>query len=155
MKREELEKSRRQFINKSGVTAGLATFAGIFANVAQAQSLEINAMGPTPEQAQAFAQLPDRPVVMVNLLKFADEASYDQYGIDVVEPLARVGAEIIFSGDCQVTLIGGVEWDRIILVRYPNARALLQMAQSPEYQAISGSRTRGLEGQMNLAVFES
>ena len=112
-------------------------------------------MGPTAEQAQAFAQLPDQPVVMVNLLKFSDEGSYDQYEIDVVDPLAQVGAEIIFSGECQATLIGGTEWDRVILVRYPNSRALLQMSQSPEYQAISDSRRNGLEGQMNLAVFEN
>jgi len=32
---------------------------------------------------------------------------------------------------------------------------LLQMAQSAEYQAISGDRTSGLEGQINIAVFES
>jgi uncharacterized protein (DUF1330 family) len=41
------------------------------------------------------------------------------------------------------------------MVRYPNPRALLQMAQSEEYQAISGNRSSGLEGQMNIAVFES
>ena len=71
-----------------------------------------------------------------------------------VNTLAQVGAEIVFSGECQTTLIGGVEWDRVVLVRYPNSRALLQMSQSPEYQAISANRTNGLEGQVNLAVFE-
>ncbi len=115
-------------------------------------------MGPTPEQIQAFAQLPDRPVVMVNLLKFRDggdgAADYAQYGVDVGRILQRIGAEIIFSGQCQTTLIGGAEWDMIAMVRYPNSRALLQMAQSAEYQAISGNRSSGLEGQLNIAVFE-
>ncbi len=155
MENEKTSKSRRGFIANSSAAAGLAAFAGLFGKGAKAQMVEVNAMGPTPEQAEAFAQLPDQPVVMVNLLKFADEASYNQYGADVVEPLSRVGAEIIFSGECRMTFIGGVEWDRIALVRYPNSRALLQMAQSAEYQAISGSRTNGLEGQINLAVFES
>ncbi len=38
------------------------------------------------------------------------------------------------------------------LVRYPNKMALIQMAQSPEYQAIHDHREAGLEGQINLAV---
>lgn len=119
----------------------------------------MNAMGPSPEQAQAFMQLPDRPVVMVNLLKFSNggerASDYSQYGRDVGRVLESIGAEIIFSGECQTTFIGGAEWDSIALVRYPNARALLQMAQSAEYQAIAGNRSSGLEGQMNLAVFET
>jgi uncharacterized protein (DUF1330 family) len=155
MSKKLTNKSRRNFVANSGAAAGLVAIAGLSGKGVHAQTMEINAMGPTPEQAQAFAQLPDQPVIMVNLLKFTDVASYDQYGVDVVETLAQVGAEIIFSGECQMTLIGGAEWDRVILVRYPNSRALLQMAQSPEYQAISSNRTNGLEGQMNLAVFES
>ena len=96
---------------------------------------------------------------MVNLLKFSDGGAgagdYEQYGRDDGKILQSIGAELIFSGECQTTLIGGAEWDRIAMVRYPNPRALLQMAQSEEYQAISGNRSSGLEGQMNIAVFES
>jgi len=155
MNKTDQDKSRRDFITRSASVTGIAALASLFGSSAQAQTMEINAMGPTPEQAQAFAQLPDRPVVMVNLLKFSDEASYNQYGEDVGRILERIGAEIIFAGECQTTLIGGAEWDRVALVRYPNARALLQMSQSQEYQAIAGSRTAGLVGQMNLAVFET
>lgn len=147
--------TRREFIGKTTTVTGLAALASLFGGSASAHTVEINAMGPTPEQAQVFAELPDRPVVMVNLLKFSDAASYNQYGVDVGRILERIGAELIFSGECQTTLIGGAEWDRIALVRYPNARALLQMSQSQEYQAIAGNRSAGLVGQMNLAVFES
>jgi|TARA_B100002003_G_C13591505_1_gene305848 hypothetical protein len=62
---EKTSKSRREFITNSGAVAGLAGFAGLFSNGAQAHTVEINAMGPTPEQAQAFAQLPDQPVVIL------------------------------------------------------------------------------------------
>ena len=157
MEKDKSNKSRRDFLGK---TLTASTLAGLFGSVssgASAQTVELNAMGPTPEQAQAFAALPDQPVVMVNLLKFKDgngETSYNQYGEDVGKILANIGAEIIFSGECQGTFIGGTEWDRVVLVRYPNSRALLQMAQSAEYQAIAGSRSDGLEGQVNLAVFE-
>lgn len=159
MKNENSKNSRREFISNTGTVMGIGALASIFTTEAQAQMIEINAIGPTPEQAQAFAQLPDRPVVMVNLIKYsrggAGESDYAQYSEDVGKILASIGAEVIFRAECRMTLIGGTEWDSIALVRYPNSRALLQMAASPEYQAISGNRTNGLEGQMNLAVFES
>ncbi len=161
MSKSNNENSRRDFMTATGAATGLAALVTLFggSKMVNAQELGINAMGPTPEQAQAFAQLPDRPVVMVNLLKFsnggAGAADYGQYGRDVGKILQSIGAELIFSGQCQTTFIGGAEWDQIALVRYPNARALLQMAQSEEYRAISGSRSSGLEGQMNIAVFES
>jgi len=158
MKNEETSNSRRNFVTTSGAAAGLAAITGLFSKGAQAQTVEINAMGPTPEQAAAFAQLPDRPVVMVNLIKYsrngAGAGEYAQYSEDVGKILASIGAEVIFRGECRMTFIGGTEWDAIALVRYPNAQALLQMAQSAEYQSIAGNRSSGLEGQMNLAVFE-
>ena len=159
MSKKKTVQSRREFISNSGAAAGLTGFAGLFSNSAQAHTIEINAMGLTPEQAQAFAQLPDRPVVMVNLLKFSSDGNgasdYAQYGEDVGRILERIGAEIIFRGECRMTFIGATEWDSMIMVRYPNSQALLQMAQSDEYQSIAGNRSSGLEGQMNLAVFES
>ena len=114
-------------------------------------------MGPTPEQIQKFLALPDRPVVMVNLLKFKDGGGaeeYAKYGAAMQKILADIGAEMIFSGQCQTTLIGGAEWDVVALVRYPNARALVEMAQSPVYQEAHVHRAEGLEGQVNIAVFE-
>ena len=158
-KAKNISSSRRGFVTDAGATAGFAAFAGLFSQGARAQTIEINAMGPTSEQSQAFAQLPDRPVTMVNLTKFsrdgAGAADYAQYSRDVGEILESIGAEVIFRGECRMTFIGGTEWDAIALVRYPNSRALLKMAQSSEYQAISGNRSSGLDGQMNLAVFES
>lgn len=153
--------SRREFMTSAGAATGLAALATLLVggNAANAQQLELNAMGPTPEQAAAFAALPDRPVVMVNLLKFSrgGEGASDnaQYAADVGKILEKIGAERIFSGLCQGTFVGGAEWDRIALVRYPSPRALLQMAQSEEYRAISGNRTSSLDGQINIAVFET
>ncbi len=153
--------SRREFMTTAGAATGLAALATVLGGgiPVNAQQLELNAMGPTPEQAQAFAALPDRPVVMVNLLKFsrggAGASDNAQYAADVGKIFDKIGAERIFSGLCQGTFIGGAEWDRIALVRYPSPRALLQMAQSEEYRAISGNRSSSLDGQINIAVFES
>ena len=151
------ENTRREFMGKTGATAGLGVLgAAMGAGTAGAQTMEINAMGPTPEQMQAFMALPsDKPVVMVNLLKFKDAAAYARYGVEVRKILSTIGAEMIFSGRCEMALIGGVQWDAVGMVRYPNAQALVKMGQSPEYQAIHHHRADGLEGQINLAVFES
>ncbi len=159
MSEKEKTGTRREFVASAGAASGLAVLATLLGGgkLANAQQIELNAMGPTPEQAAAFASLPDRPVVMVNLLKFSPggASANAQYSADVAVILEKIGAERIFSGMCQGTFIGGVEWDRIALVRYPSARALLEMAQSEEYRAISGNRTASLEGQINIAVFET
>ena len=156
---EPADTERREFIRKAGATTGAAALATAVAGqpVAAAQTIELNRMGPTPEQVQRFLALPDRPIVMVNLLKFKDGSGaedYGKYGQAMQKILADIGAEIIFTGQCQTTLIGGAEWDVVALVRYPNARALIEMAQSAVYQEAHVHRAEGLEGQVNLAVFE-
>ena len=155
----EPDHERRDFIRKSGAAAGVAAFATTIGgqSAVAAEVVELNRMGPTPEQIQQFLALPDRPVVMVNLLKFKDgdgAQEYGKYGQAMQTILKDVGAEIIFSGQCQMTLIGGAEWDAVALVRYPNARSLIQMSQSPAYQEAHVHRAEGLAGQINLAVFE-
>jgi len=154
----ETDPQRREFIKKTGVAAGAAALATTLgAESASVETVELNRMGPTPEQLQKFLALPDRPVVMVNLLKFKEGSGagdYAKYGQAMQKILKDVGAEIIFSGQCQTTLIGGAEWDAVALVRYPNARALIGMSQSPEYQEAHVHRAEGLAGQVNLAVFE-
>lgn len=160
MREKRDENGRREFIAGAGALAGIMAGAGL-AGLAGAeepvQAVELNSMQPTPKQIQAFMQLGDRPIVMVNLLKFKPDGGreeYAKYGAAVVPCLANVGAEIIFSGGGIMTLIGGATWDSVALVRYPNKLALIQMAQSPEYQAIHHHREEGLEGQINIAVAE-
>ena len=152
------DKTRREFMGTTGAAAGLAALAAAFTG-SKAQGAvdvtELNAMGPTPEQMQAFMALPDKPVIMLNLLKFDDAAAYQRYGVEVGKILKTIGAELFFSGQCAMTMIGGAEWDAVGMVRYPNAKALLAMAQSEEYQAIHHYREGGLQGQMNIAVFEN
>lgn len=150
------ENTRREFMGTTGMVVGVAALATALTGGSSdaAETMELNAMQPTPAQLQEFLKLPDRPVVMVNLLKFKNPAEYATYGVEVNKILKSIGAEMIFTGQCAGTLIGGTEWDAVALVRYPNAKALLKMAQSPEYQKIHGHRDAGLEGQMNLAVFE-
>ncbi len=150
--------SRRDVLKTTGLATGAAVATSILGSTGEARAHEINAMGPTPEQAQAFRALPDEPIVMVNLLKFKPDGGrehYNEYGREVGLILQKIGARLIFSGEAKVCLIGGGDWDRIGLVEYPNPMALIQMSQSEEYQAIHHHRAAGLEGQVNYAVVQT
>ena len=150
--------TRREFFKAAGTVAGAAAFATLLGTEsAQAHELELNAMGATPEQFQAFMALPSGPVCMVNLIKFKDGArsEYRKYGAEVQKIFKNNGSEVIFSGECKGTLVGGATWDSVVIVRYPDKTALIDMVQSAEYQAIHHHRESGLEGQINLAVFEN
>ena len=161
MNEDNVKNSRREFVKASGATVGalaaIAAFSG--GNKAEAHEVEINAMGPTAEQSQAFLAMDtDGPVVMVNLLKFkldGGAAEYAKYGAGVSKILKKIGARILFSGEARVCLLGNAEWDAVALVEYPNKMALINMIQTPEYQAIHHHREAGLEGQVNYAVIQN
>ena len=104
---------------------------------------------PEREQFEAFKALPrDAPVMMLNLLRFRDRAAYDDgrdctgaeayaaYGRESGPIFRRVGGEILWRGDPQVTLIGPPQerWDMIFVARYPSAAAFLEMVTDPDYR---------------------
>ncbi len=150
--------TRREFFKASATVAGAAAVATLLGSEsAQAHEVELNAIGATPEQFEAFMALPSGPVCMVNLLKYKEgaRAEYGKYGVEVSKLLKANGSELVFSGECKATLVGGATWDSVAIVRYPDKTTLIEMVQSPEYQAIHHHRESGLEGQINLAVFEN
>lgn len=104
---------------------------------------------PEREQFEAFKALPrDAPVMMLNLLRFRDRAAYDDgrdctgaeayaaYGRESGPVFKRVGGEILWRGDPEVTLIGPPQerWDTIFVARYPSAAAFLEMVTDPDYR---------------------
>ena len=104
---------------------------------------------PERDQFEAFKALPrDKPVMMLNLLRFRDSAVYDDgreatgaeayaaYGRESAPIFRRVGGEIVWRGDPQVTLIGprDEDWDLAFVARYPTAGAFLEMVTDPAYQ---------------------
>lgn len=120
-------------------------------------------LNPTREQMdEMLAKLPmDRPVTMLNLLQFNDQAAYrasdnqlpctgkeayGRYAAVVQEKLAELGAKIIWSGKPQGTLIGPMDqqWDEAFLVHYPSAEAFFQMLAMPDYRAATIHRTAAL-----------
>lgn len=96
-----------------------------------------------------LAEDPGGPVVMLNLLRFADgggRASYDEYSRHTREFLAKVGGEVVYAGDGSTALVAedGQAWDAVLLVKYPSRAAFCQMVADPEYQKGTHLRTEAL-----------
>lgn len=109
---------------------------------------------------------PDGPIHMVNLLKFKEQAEYEDgretdltgrqayelYGRGVAALLPDYGGKIVFAGDVTFLMLGQVEelWDEIAIAQYPNRGALVAMSSSEEWRALAVHRTAGLAGQLNI-----
>ena len=109
---------------------------------------------PTREAFDAFKALPrDRPVAMLNLLRFRERAGYPpdhplatesfsgaeayrRYGRESGPVFARVGGTIVWRGTPALTLIGPADeaWDAAFVARYPTAAAFLEMVTDADYQ---------------------
>ncbi|MEO1001011.1 MAG: DUF1330 domain-containing protein [Pseudomonadota bacterium] len=115
---------------------------------------------PTRAQFDAFKALPrDRPVMMLNLLRFREAAAYPDgraatgreayaaYGKGSGPIFARVGGEILWRGTQEAMVIGpdDKDWHLAFIARYPTAAAFLEMVTDPDYQAVTFHRTAALE----------
>lgn len=104
---------------------------------------------PERDQFEAFKALPrDKPVMMLNLLRFRREAVYEDgrnvtgeaayaaYGRESAPVFRRVGGEIVWRGLPELMLIGpqDKQWDLAFVARYPTAGAFLEMVTDPEYR---------------------
>jgi len=109
---------------------------------------------PSRENFDAFKAL-DRhtPILMLNKLKFYEQAKYEgghplentpmtgaeayaNYGKDSGPIFYRVGGSIIWRGNFEGTVIGPTHehWDQVFIARYPSASAFLEMVTDPVYQ---------------------
>jgi uncharacterized protein (DUF1330 family) len=92
---------------------------------------------------------PGGPVVMLNLLRFADggRESYAKYAQALSETfLPRYGGEVLYAGDGATPLVAeqAQDWDAVLLVRYPSREAFSRMVADPEYQEVTHLRTQAL-----------
>lgn len=107
------------------------------------------AVDPTGAGMKAFlATDPDQPIVMLNLLRFADGGAerYDAY-IAHFRPFAeQVGAKVIYFGHGATPIVAeqGQDWDAVLLVSYPSRRAFSEMVRNPGYQEGTHLRTEAL-----------
>ena len=125
------------------------------------------ALQPTNEQMTAFAKTgTDGPIVMLNLLKFRDRATYKaddpEHGDDISGEEAynrysaaleaftgdpSIGLKLLYTGQSERFLIGEGDWDRVMLVRYPSRQHMLTMMRDPRYQLAHRHREAGLKHQ--------
>ncbi|WP_245982386.1 DUF1330 domain-containing protein [Lentzea flaviverrucosa] len=96
-----------------------------------------------------LAEDPGGPVVMLNLLRFAEGGaeSYQEYARHLRETfLPRYGGEILYAGAGSTVLVAeeGQSWDAVIIVRYPDRTAFSRMVADPGYQEVTGLRTGAL-----------
>jgi uncharacterized protein (DUF1330 family) len=98
---------------------------------------------------ELMRRLGDNPVDMLNLLKFKEggEASYELYGQGFEKLVAKYApdARVVYRANCAALLVGGQEWDHLLIARYPSVRAFLAVTASPEYEEIAGLRLDALE----------
>ena len=101
----------------------------------------------------------DKPVTMLNLLRFRDvanyrdgesqvtgQAAYSTYSELVMPFLSSVGGRVVWSGTAHAGLIAPEDehWDYMLLVRYPSIDRFMEMVTNPDYQAITHHRTAAL-----------
>ncbi len=124
------------------------------------------ALYPTPEQIQTLLAGPDdRPVIMLNLLRFksvADapdegltgEEAYRRYADEMIAFVESKGGRVIWSGrvDSQVLGTGGEPFHMVGLMEYPSRKVFLEIATDPYVHEIGVHRAAGLEGQWLLAT---
>lgn len=116
----------------------------------------------TSEQFKAMRDDPHTgPIVMVNLLKFKEKATYPddaeeaeenltgeqayrRYMQGLVELSKQIGSEVIHSGTIGRFFIGEGDWDRILIVRYPSRAKFIEMVTSDHYKEVHRHREAGL-----------
>jgi uncharacterized protein (DUF1330 family) len=118
-------------------------------------------VGWVHSDAEALAAMADgdqdEPVVMLNLLRYRDQAesgfgvdglsgreAYGVYGQRFAALHPKYGGEPVWMGRAHHCLIGPEEWDLVILVRYPTRRQFVAMFDDPDYQAIAPIRAAAL-----------
>ena len=110
------------------------------------------------EALEAMRQAdPSQPIVMLNLLRFRDQA-LEGFGVDGLTGLqafqrygqlnegegVRFDSEPIWLGLSNRTIIGDEQWDVAILVRYPTRQHFIDKLDDPTYREISLVRAAAL-----------
>ncbi|MFA5323873.1 MAG: DUF1330 domain-containing protein [Smithella sp.] len=99
----------------------------------------------------------DKPVVMLNLLKFKKEGgekSYARYIKEANRFVEAVGGKLLLFSRPKELLTGTETWDLLMLVKYPSRKAFLAMASNTEYLEIHSFREEALESAVLYATDE-
>ncbi len=125
-----------------------------------------------PEQFRDFMRHEfDGPFVMLNMLRFAEKASYpddhpnaglsgkeayDIYIQQANKTIGHLGGEMIINGTAFGYPIAPPheKWDKIFMIRWPSRDAFIAMIKNAEYQEITHHRTAALMDSRLIAMIE-
>jgi uncharacterized protein (DUF1330 family) len=99
----------------------------------------------------------DKPVIMLNLLKFKKQGgrkSYVRYIKEAGRFIEEVGGKLLMLSKPKELLNGNQTWDILMLVKYPSRKAFLTMVNNPEYLKIHSFREEALENAVLYATDE-
>lgn len=130
-----------------------------------------NAVYPKGEQlSETVAKGSNKPIVMLNLLKFKKKAeykdgraddsdgvtAYNRYGAEMLPFVQKHGGRVLFVGSVNSLVIGevGEVWDAVALVEYPSSEAFVKIAMSQDVAKFGIHREAGLAGQLLIQVTE-
>jgi uncharacterized protein (DUF1330 family) len=110
----------------------------------------------------------DRPVVMVNLMRFHERSldgdgsgwdAYLRYSALTVPMIKARGGTLLWTGNAKAVALGdetGNQWDYVALVYYPSVAAFIDMMTSADYETKSDPHRRnGCEEHVIIATSES
>lgn len=122
---------------------------------------------PAADDWRAILQFDlDRPIFILNLLRFRDEVqvsdrkipgseAYDQYAAGVAAAFLRAGGKQVFFGRVGhlFPIADGDVWDAAIVTRYPSPRALASFWLDDQFIEAHAHRVDGVE-RSRVLVFE-
>ncbi len=120
---------------------------------------------PTADQWRRLQSTPtDRPVVLINLFSFRDQADYGddasgpggtgqdafgRYSAVSAPALESVGGRFVHFGHHQTNLVGDDQtWDLVVIGEYPNLDALVALYEDPAYRDAYRHRVAACDRQL-------
>lgn len=130
-------------------------------------ALDVYTLGMEPDPSSVVELLGQdiQPVVMVNLLRFREEAegdgfagmtgreAYDQYIAAISDTQDEIGSRLVWSADIDAQVVGASDpvFHTVALLEYVDVQAFAGFATVLPSEA-SDARTAGLEGQWLVAA---
>jgi uncharacterized protein (DUF1330 family) len=84
-------------------------------------------------------------------LRFTDRAAYDRYQTRFMEIFRRHPGTLLAADESPQVVEGQWDWEKVVLMSFPDESAFRQWAESPDYQDISKDRHAGADTMVLLA----
>jgi uncharacterized protein (DUF1330 family) len=112
---------------------------------------------PDAETLERLRNAPAGPIVVLNLLKYREPGGRDafaRYGQITGPLIGEARGRVLFGGKAVAALTGtDIEWDDVLILRFPSAQLFLAMIESETYTAQAAPiRAEALEATLWLAM---